>query len=312
MQIQSEYSKSETENEMANWPRVGIHICTFNRPEYVSCCLASLYGQTYRNFDITIVDDYSDPPVQNNPLFQMWFFFMRNAGFKIDVIRNPIRLGICKSRNTAVKNDTSNDVFIRLDDDSFCEKDYVERLVRTYYDQSLAGQLSGNKVGAVGGIVPYPMRPPDYRNSDTLLVFNETICNEDGTFAEMNDSEPNPRDHGYLHWIPPRIMLSHHLRSSFLFTREAFDGAGGFPEELGGNTGFREETLFCFKVLQAGLTLWTDPEAKAWHFSAQGKGRNFSGRDYKEVVQSHEASFKQSCESLCKELVEKNMLTVKK
>lgn len=289
------------------YPRVGIHICTFNRGPYLAGVLASLYNQTYQKFDIVIVDDYSEVPPQNDPYVTQWIAFLRNNKTRITLVRNPVRLGICKSRNIAVKSDTQNQIFIRLDDDSYCEPDYVERLVNLYVQKT----KDGEKVGGVGGIVPYPAHPKLYRNSDRITYFNETICNADGTFASTNDGEPNPRDHGYMFWKPHKFMPSHHLRSSYLFTLEAWNQAGGFPEELGGTTGFREETAFSFKMLEKGFTLWTDPDAVAWHFSAQGKGRTHQGRQYPEIVASHEQWFKKHMQPIMKQLIENGIVEVK-
>ena len=124
----------------------------------------------------------------------------------------------------------------------------------------------------------------------------------------MGDGEPNPRDHGYMYWEPAKMMPSHHLRSSYLFTKEAWEKAGGFPDELGGTTGFREETAFSFKILEAGFTLWTDPDAVAHHFSAQGKGRNYQGRQYPEIVAAHEGWFKKNMKPIMKKLIDKGII----
>lgn len=292
------------EQKSINEPLIGVHVCTYNRGPYIAGVLASLAKQTYQNFTITIVDDFSETPIQNDPYAMQWVAFLRFRKKAINIVRNPVRLGICKSRNTAVMADKSTDIFVRLDDDSFCEPDYLERLVKVYVDKTNAGE----KVGGVGGIVPYPAHPKIYRNSTRIKVFNETICNPDGTFADTKDGEPNPRDHGYMFWEPSGIFPSHHLRSSFLFTRDAWKAAGGFEESLGGTTGFREETAFCFKMLVNGYTLWTDTQAIAWHFSAQGKGRDHAGRDYKEIVESHEAWFKKNMQPVMLQLIKEGII----
>lgn len=291
--------------------RLSLHICTFNRPDYLANLLGSLHNQTHQDFDILIVDDFSDTPILQNPLCSMWIQFLRNNKHRVTVIRNPTRLGITKSRNTAVMNDKDHELLVRIDDDSFAERDYLDRLLLTYRSKIVIGE----KVGGVGGIVPYPGTSPYYLNAEKIDIFNEVKCNPDGTFTKPEWGYNNPRDDGHFHWKHKDddvVIKSHHLRSSFLFTKQTWLDAGKFPDELGGNTGFREETLFSLKMLEAGYSLWTDTKARLWHFSAQGKGRNFAGRDYKEIVDSHDKKFRARAIELCKSLIKKKVLKVEK
>jgi glycosyltransferase involved in cell wall biosynthesis len=43
-------------------PKVGVIVCTYQRPEGLRCALDSVLAQTYRDFEIIVVDDGSDPP----------------------------------------------------------------------------------------------------------------------------------------------------------------------------------------------------------------------------------------------------------
>ncbi len=278
--------------------RISIHICTYNRPNNLAVCLASLYTQTFKNFDIFIVDDASDPPATNDSLVFQILSFLKNQKHFVKVIRNPTRLGICKSRNIALKADDRNELVLRLDDDSLCESDYVQKLYNVIMGYSTITDLDiVKKIGAVGGIVPYPARAPYYRNSDKLDWFNEIKCDKDGNMTLCADD-------GHFHWFPNKIIPSHHLRSSWIFRKSAMNEIGGFCEPLGGSTGFREETYTSIQLMDAGYKLYTDTSAKAWHCVAQGKGRNHQERSYEKIVEDHEKWFKNHSKPYLKRLLD--------
>ncbi|KKK61165.1 hypothetical protein LCGC14_3017080, partial [marine sediment metagenome] len=115
-------------------------------------------------------------------------------------------------------------------------------------------------------------------------------------------------DDGHFSWHPNRIIQSHHLRSSFLCWRDVFSKVGLYENSLGGATGFREETYFCFKLMQKGYTLWTDTSALSWH--APGQGRDFGDRRYEEMVKQHDVWFREHSKPILKELGEKGIITV--
>ena len=50
---------------MTNEERLSVHICTRNRNDYLAGLLASLYYQTFQDFDVIIVEDCGNQPVMN-------------------------------------------------------------------------------------------------------------------------------------------------------------------------------------------------------------------------------------------------------
>ena len=158
-------------------------------------------------------------------------------------------------------------MFVRIDDDSVLESDYLERLVNLWNHL----QEKKMKVGAVGGIVP-TMGTPRF-SRDTPQIFNRLEFSSNTKFT-MGD------DGGYS-YEQKSYVPSHHLRSSFLFSRKAAAEAGNHPEHLG-LTGFREETVLSFKMLMKGYKLYTDTGAVAWHNRASTGGTKTA--DYAEQV----------------------------
>jgi len=113
--------------------RITVQIATRNRWDYLASCLASLHAQTYQNFDVVIADDFSDDKLEEprNKICRDWIEHLRNTKHRVKLIKNPCRLFIGKTRNMAFKADDMNDLMLRLDDDSWCEPDYLQKYKQT-------------------------------------------------------------------------------------------------------------------------------------------------------------------------------------
>lgn len=305
---------------MKNEERFSVHICTRNRNPYLAGVLQSLHTQSIQNWDVIIVDDASDKPVQQDKNCMDWVQFLRNNKHRVQVIRNPTRLLICKSRNLAIKMD-DNDICCRIDDDSYLDPCYLEKLWRVItgttehqlwvkIDKEVEKILrQPKKIGAVGGIVPYLARGFGdgfdtfgyARNADKVKWFNHTCSNAKGNELAWDDM-------GHYHWWPDRIIKSHHLRSSYMFRKEAVQSVGGF-EEWAGVTGFSEETVNCLKMLDKNWHLLTDTSAKAWHMVATGGGRDLCGRRYEDLVAQNKVKAKEVLKPVLKSLYKKKIIT---
>lgn len=280
--------------------RIGVHICTRNRNSYLASLMLSLHQQTIQNWDLVIVDDYSDRPVAKDKHCMDIIQFLRSNKHRVQLITNPTRLLVCKSRNIAMMND-DHDICCRIDDDSYLDPEYLERLWNII--------IKDNKIGAVGGIVPYlaqgfgdGKKTMGYvRNSDKIEFFNHTTCDEKGENLAWDDM-------GHYHWYPDRIIQSHHLRSSYMFRRKAIEEVGGF-DEWTGVTGFSEETVNCLKMLDKGWKLFTDTGAKAWHLVAVGDGRDLCGRKYEDLVEGNKRKAKKVLKPILVSLYKKGIIT---
>lgn len=285
--------------------RIGVHICTRNRESYLAVLLTSLLQQTYQNFDVVIVDDCSDAyNIYKSKIILDTCQRLKNTKHKVRILRNPTRLLICKSRNLAIQHDP-NQICCRIDDDSWCDPAYLEKLHKTITgNPNLEGIISKEdyknivgspeKIGAVGGLVPYWARPPYYKCSKKMKKFEIIKARKDGTFI-------NASDNGHFHFYPDAIFPTDHLRSSFMFRKEAVIKAGLHATEYG-VTGFREETDLCIRILDQGYKLYTDTSAKCWHLLAGGPGRDLLNRDYKEMVDKNEEHFKKKMKPFLKRL----------
>ena len=238
--------------------RVSIHICTRDRFSELFGLLLSLKFQTYQNFDIVIVDASRPKNIMYCDFLYKMISRLRNEGHGVQIISEDVPLGIGKSRNLALNMDKyHNEYCLRLDDDSICEPDYVEKLVTL---------MDTRKYSAVSGVVPLFGMPRFDRSPDLIKIFNEIKYDTEGNITYLGD------DAGYTYY-PDRIFPAHHLRSSFMFLRTLAQKIRGFPVEYG-SSGFREETDFCIRLAYAdkNLKFAVDSSAVNWHVQANSGG----------------------------------------
>jgi len=239
---------------------ISVQICTKNRAGELYGCLVSLWNQSIDDWDLIIVDSGEDArkwKMINDILMRFKF-----DGHGVTYLRDDSGKGIGRSRNMAIL-ESKSELCLRADDDSVLDENYLSLL--NYYYHKLTNK--GEKVGAIGGIVPVLGQPIWRRKA--LNTFNELIFKDD---VEIKD------DGGFSYYgVEP--IPSHHLRSSFLFSKKAAVEVGLHPENLG-MSGFREETDFTVKLRVNGYKLYTVPEALCWHLQAQSGGVRIPPAEY--------------------------------
>lgn len=268
-----------------------INVLTNNRVSELSILLTSLINQTFQEWDLVLIDDGSEQPCTNYKFFNDLIGRLR-INHCVKFLRHAVPdFNIGKSRNEAVKisktiPNNSAKYVIRIDDDSLCEKDYVEQLYLTFKKL----ESDGVNPGAIGGVVPMLEGPNYYRKLP--LIFNETVFSEEGDILRMEDD-------GGFDYYDDKLLPTHHIRSSFLFSVKAHDEAGEHPIEYG-PTGFREETDFSFRLRMKGYTLWTLTGAKCYHQKARSGGARIHPQTYQEFINNNEGLFREKMKFLWK------------
>jgi len=264
--------------------RLQIEICTYKRGGELALLLESLRRQTYKDWDLIIVDGQKENPVRNQKYINDLILKIKMDGHGVKYIVEDVRRGIAASRNRAVKEAFPSEYHCRIDDDSICEPDYIERLMKIMKDGALG--LKPEEIGIVGGLVPYFGGPNIRANSNRLNYFEVINYTPMGIMISDNG--------GYI-WEPEKIMLSHHCRSSYLFRKSAWEKAKGYPEEYGSGVAFREETDFCMKVAYAGFKILTDLGAICWHIRANFGGLRSDNPNWQQAQMEYAQSV-QICE----------------
>lgn len=270
--------------------RIGVEIITRNRPDYLAVLLSSLLRQTKKEWDLFILDN-SDVPVLNFKLVRDVIERIKQEGHLVIYDVNgdeAMKRNIGASRDEVMRKDDL-EICCRIDDDSWIEPDYLELL----YEIIIADE----KIGAVGGTVPYLGINQFYKKMPK--VFNRIWKGDDGRW--------NFEDDGHWSYNERGCYPSHHLRSSFMFRKKAMLEAGG-NVAWAGSTGFREETAVSINLMRAGYRLLTVPQARAWHLLATGTNREDNGETKMRKQMENEALFRAQYEPLCEELLKRGVL----
>ena len=113
-----------------------------NKLEEVKRCIKSLQEQTYKDYEIVIVDDASEEQTKN------YLIDLENHFPNIRVIRNEENEGIGKTRNKLIKNGNGK-YFIFIDSDDYVEKELLEKIEECLEKEDLDIVRFGNISEAV-------------------------------------------------------------------------------------------------------------------------------------------------------------------
>lgn len=232
--------------------RVSVCVATKNRTDMLHQLLWSLIRQQREEWDLVIVDD-SDAPVPWDKLgvYPRLLGEIGRTGHDIRVVQGPRvnRIGAAYQVGLAASN-KENPLFLRVDDDSWLEPDYLARLVDIMRDPN---------VGACGGLFLHPgqeihtMVPGDSRYKHA-------------TIDNLSDSI---NIQWFKHSAPDPIAVDH-LTANILFNREWLGRIGGFETRLYNQ--HRDETQVTWRLHVEGAKLFVEPNAVAWHLRGVNGG----------------------------------------
>jgi GT2 family glycosyltransferase len=100
-------------------PRVSIIILTWNGRRYLSDCLKSIEAQTYRDFEVILLDNGSRDGSSE---------FIKNEFSWVSLISVPENLGFAGGHSVAIER-ASGELIVTLNNDTRVEPDWLEELV---------------------------------------------------------------------------------------------------------------------------------------------------------------------------------------
>ncbi len=107
---------------------ISVIIPTFNSERYIQKCISSVLNQTYENFEIIIIDNYSKDSTIN-----IINSFSSNKIKILNIVNNG---NISLSRNLGIKNSTGSWIAF-LDSDDFWEIDKLSELSKKFQNYDL-------------------------------------------------------------------------------------------------------------------------------------------------------------------------------
>lgn len=103
-------------------PLVSVNIPTYNRLEKLKQSIDSVLAQTYKNFEIVIIDDYSLDGTKN------YLLELSQKNKKVKYIRHLTNMGLANARNTGIKN-SIGELIAFLDDDDMWLPEKLEKQI---------------------------------------------------------------------------------------------------------------------------------------------------------------------------------------
>jgi len=246
---------------------VSVIITTRNRPEFLKTLLESLIRQTYKNFEVIIIDDGSSPS-NREKVKKIFEEFSRKL--RIDLIINPCNLGIPMSLNRGVHR-ARGEIIAVIDDDCIADENWLSELVKWY------------KIPAVGGaggkIIEIDETITDHKYLKKLLRKNNT----------NKEKRRYNRPIGKVHWTGGcssgftdgnRLLFVDFLSGANMsYRKELVLRVKGFSTIYRGNA-LRFETDIGFNIKKLGYKIIFDPDAVVFHRRAKHGGARVSALEW--------------------------------
>lgn len=246
-----------------NLPKVSAVITTFNRSPYpvekdsnpLGWCFNSLLAQRNSGLDeIIVVDDASQDFTED--VINHFKSVALGRGIDVVHVRNPENKGSAISRNLGVATSRNGLVTILDDDCVFDEYAFF------------GAEFTLGNLPDEAAVVHFPVYDRK-RNSDLVGLDDIGSVDFDGGFIKDNfhgfpleylaNLESNFMDQRLRILQPIEIK---NLSGFFMMKKEAFDKAGGFPENFVWRNSYREETELAMRLNDRGYTLFFMPDPK--------------------------------------------------
>lgn len=111
--------------------QVSISLVAYNAEKYIRKCLASVYTQTYKDFEIIVIDNIStDKTVE----------IIQKEFPQCKIIQNKDNAGFAKGHNQGIK-EAKGDLVLCLNQDVFLDKNFLENIVVVFKEDKQIGSV---------------------------------------------------------------------------------------------------------------------------------------------------------------------------
>jgi len=233
---------------------LAILINNKDRPTELALLLQSLRTQTFKDFDIFILDDCSGTPLNAYYFLNALITKITLEGHIVKIERTEFPHGVSRARQRIADMAKGYKYFLRVDDDCILEPDYVEQLFKVI-----------NQGYHIATGVTVPFGPVFKRDTKYLKgICNRIILDKDGNFIYNGDDCGIP-------YCDDAIMPCHHFRSCALYLAEIHKDVSYYPTTLSAN-GYREEEVFSLKALLKGYKIGFNSQAVNYHLMTPSGG----------------------------------------
>ncbi|MDI6783520.1 MAG: glycosyltransferase family 2 protein [bacterium] len=248
---------------------ISVLIPTYNRCESLKRCFDSLVAQTYKDFEVVIVDGGSTDGTQE---------LIDRYRDKLNIQFTSSKLGLVQTMNTAWQT-AKGEIVTRTDDDVVVSPQWLSELARAF--------STADNIGGVTGPTLIPEERLEYRD---LLYFNQRFREGKSRFWKLIGKfyfdyllEGQPFAVGKVFRsgafsvgsnykeclnIPNIVEVDYLEACNMSLKRELVAQIGGFDE------GYKEvaewhEPDAIYKIKKLGYIMVFNPKAVLWHYMSQ-------------------------------------------
>lgn len=229
-------------------PLVSVIVINYNGKEFLKDCLESIYGQTYHNFELIVVDNGStDGSVQ----------FIKEKFPDTILIENKENLGFAVANNQGIEISKGKYIAL-LNNDTVVDRDWLKNLVTT-------AESSSENTGMWAGKILSLENPNIIDSVGGLIISNDGIAKGRGRL----ERDIGQYDREEEVFIPSACAA--------LYRKRMFDEVGLFDEDF---FAYCEDTDLGLRARLAGWKTISAPKAVVYHHYSGTTGKYTSIKAY--------------------------------
>jgi len=229
---------------------ISVIVPTFNRAFTLPKTVDSILAQTYRDWDLTIIDDGSTD--------QTWKTIQPYLSRKIQYVWTPHR-GTPHAWNLGAKL-SKHDYLFFTGDDVILHRDCLALLAEA------AKKIDRGQISTAGALAPR-----------LIYVAGYADPREEAAGKDYASIDPYTGDvKGSFNVDGERILEVSVIHGYSMIRKEAFLSVGGFDEKAYKGNYFREETDLWLRLRRNGFKLYYQPRAKIYCLRGLTKGGQWS------------------------------------
>ncbi|MCC7571478.1 glycosyltransferase [Candidatus Micrarchaeota archaeon] len=235
---------------------ISIILPTYNRTDSLKDCIKSVVNQSYKNWELLVIDDSTTKDVGNFVKKQI------EIDQRIKYHKNNVRKGLPGSRNVGI--DLSKHSYILfIEDDIIMKSDSLEILV--------SAMMKLKNVKKLGAITPSRPWVGRCEFSDDILKFAIRHKN-------INLAVPSSRSAltgiVYSNFVPEFATLQEvpDVHACSMYARNVFETVGKYDENTYKGNFLYEETDLNYRIAKSGYKFFFEPKAILYHKSTQDGG----------------------------------------
>lgn len=256
------------ETQILNKPEVSVIIPTKDRRESLKKCLDSLLKQTYKNFEVVIIDGGSKNSTKN---------LLDKYCNTISIIYTTQSGGLIPQENKGWRM-AKGDIIVRSDDDVVADPNWIEAIMNTFH--------ISNDIGGVTGPTIIPEERKEYRDLFYFqkkfthggifwkligkIYFNYFLEGEPFAVSKWFKSGAFSLGSNYPESLKLResIEVTHQEACNMATRKALLEKVGGFDETFIGIGEFNEPDV-SFKIRSLGYKIMFNPQAAVYHLPSR-------------------------------------------